>query len=95
MDATPAVPRAEDFNDYLAVNWVDYDARFPLQIWLTDKQQSRWIPQQIDPNPSTQPPEHLPLHRSPTEDRDGRQDETGPDRLRSCTAKPEACLLRT
>ena len=33
MDATPAVPHAEDFNDYLVVNWVDYDARFPLQMW--------------------------------------------------------------
>ena len=56
--------RAEDFNDYLVVNWVDYDARFPLQMWNhgpTDKQQSRWIPQQIELKPSTQPPEHLPL----------------------------------
>ena len=33
MDATPAVPRAEDFNDYLVVNWVDYDARLLLQMW--------------------------------------------------------------
>ena len=31
MGATPVVPRAEDFNDYLVVNWVD--ARFPLQMW--------------------------------------------------------------
>ena len=64
MDGTSAVPRAEDFNDYLVVNWVDYDARFPLQMWNhgpTDKQQSRWIPQQIELKPSTQPPEHLPL----------------------------------
>ena len=33
MGATPAVPRSEDFNDYLVVNWVDYDARLPLQMW--------------------------------------------------------------
>ena len=33
MDATPAVTHTEDFNDYLVINWVDYDARFPLQMW--------------------------------------------------------------
>ncbi|XP_041369639.1 uncharacterized protein LOC121383615 [Gigantopelta aegis] len=33
MDSTPNVPRAQEFNDYMIVNWIDYDARFPLPLW--------------------------------------------------------------
>ncbi|XP_046378457.1 uncharacterized protein LOC124150561 [Haliotis rufescens] len=33
MQATPPVPRAEDFNDYMVINWVDDDARFPIPLW--------------------------------------------------------------
>ena len=40
MDATPVVPRTEDFNDYLVVNWVD--ARFPLQMWNHHNTMSPW-----------------------------------------------------
>ncbi|XP_071109021.1 uncharacterized protein [Haliotis cracherodii] len=33
MQATPPVPRADDFNDYMVINWVDDDARFPIPLW--------------------------------------------------------------
>lgn len=33
MDESPDVNRAEEFNDYVVVNWVDYGARFPLRLW--------------------------------------------------------------
>ena len=33
MEAAPAVPRAREFHDYIVVNWVDDDARFPPNLW--------------------------------------------------------------
>lgn len=33
MEETPDVARAEEFNDYMVVNWVDYEARFTMSIW--------------------------------------------------------------
>ena len=35
MDSTPNVPRAQEFNDYMIVNWTDYDARSPCRSGTT------------------------------------------------------------
>ncbi|XP_071083808.1 uncharacterized protein [Haliotis cracherodii] len=33
MNQSPDVPNADEFNDYIVTNWVDYEARFPLSLW--------------------------------------------------------------
>jgi len=33
MESTPILHRAENFNDYMTVNWVDDDSRFPIPLW--------------------------------------------------------------
>jgi len=33
MNSSPDVLNAEAFNDYMVINWVDDDARFPLPMW--------------------------------------------------------------
>ncbi|XP_048242867.1 uncharacterized protein LOC125375906 [Haliotis rufescens] len=33
MNQSPDVPNADEFNDYIVTNWVDYEARFPPSLW--------------------------------------------------------------
>lgn len=33
MNQSPDVPNADEFNDYIVTNWVDYEVRFPLSLW--------------------------------------------------------------
>ena len=35
MDSTPNVPRAQEFNDYMNVNWIYYDVRLPCRSETT------------------------------------------------------------